>query len=73
MTEFSIICDMSYENLHKILTEKRKDISLSTLIKLCENSGIEICDVLDLNLKPKNCEIRIKLNEGKCDMFYKFV
>lgn len=63
ISQMSIICDISYENLHKILTGKRKDISVSTLLKICENSGISILDILEVATeKEKKIEISLKID-----------
>lgn len=57
--EFSIMCDISYENLCKIIYGKSNDIKLSTLLKICSNSGINLKKVLSLQ---DNIESIISIN-----------
>lgn len=59
-TKFASICDISYENLCKIIYGKSKDIKVSTLLKICSNSDINF-----ENLFPEmkhNFEISININ-----------
>ncbi len=54
---FADICGISVSEIYYIINRKISDIRLSTLIKICNNSGILIIDVFDcefiLNF-PKN-------------------
>lgn len=61
LKRFAIICEISYENLLDILYGKRSDIRLSTLLKICDNAGIDILNVLDIEIPEK---IRISVKSG---------
>lgn len=71
-TQFSVICGVSYENLYRILSKKSNDISASTLLKICNNSGIKIEDVFGIdNFNEKKIEIIAKY-DGKIIKNFRF-
>lgn len=59
LIQFSVICEISYDSLCKIIYGKRKDIHISTLLKICDNAGIDILNVLDVKM-PETIQISVK-------------
>lgn len=55
--EFSLMCDISYENLCKIISGKNHDIKLSTLLKICSEAGISYEKILLLQDIPESINI----------------
>ena len=47
---FADVCGISVSEIYYILSRKNSDMRLSTLIKICNNSGIFITDVLDCSI-----------------------
>lgn len=67
LTEFSVYCGISYENLHQILNSKKKDMQLSTLISICENANISYAEIFEItNSEIFEHEIlKMILSDGK--------
>lgn len=55
--KFSEICNISYENLCKIISGKNTDIKLSTLLKICTKSEISLEKVLSFQNVPEYVNI----------------
>lgn len=45
---FADICGLSKNEVGNITTRKKKNIYVSTLLKICENSGIKISDIFEI-------------------------
>jgi len=60
MMEFAVRCNMSYENLRKILNGQRKDISVSLLLGILE-SGIDFNNVFKKKNVRKKEHVVIKI------------
>lgn len=43
--EFANICELSESEIGRILGHRKKDICVSTLLKICENTSITILDL----------------------------
>lgn len=62
---FADICGISKNEVGNITTRKKKDIYVSTLLKICENSDIKFSDVFEVNCSE---ELKIEnfiLTDGK--------
>lgn len=46
---FSVKCEISYNEMRKICNRKAKDIKLSTICRICENSSISLTDIFAKN------------------------
>lgn len=51
---FADICDISRNELNAIVNKKKKDIKLSTIKKICENSSITYADIFDAHSEMDN-------------------
>ena len=69
LTQYSIICDISCENLQKIISKKSKDIKLSTLLKICKNSNIELEKIFDYSNEPDEVYVIIKDKKYICKKY----
>ena len=64
LKKFSQLCGISYGNLRKIISGKNNDISASTILKICKNSGIKINDIFQENT-PKTINAVVTYNNIK--------
>lgn len=70
--QMSVKCEISYENLRAILNGERKDISVSTLLKICANTGMAINNLLDVEAETiKAIEVVVKCGENSYLFFQK--
>lgn len=72
LTEMSIKCDVSARRLSDIVRGEAKDISFSTFINICENSGISYAEIFEIDSFSifENMLRRFILTDGKYK--YKF-
>lgn len=65
-TYFSDVCGISKNGLNNILRRKTKDINVSTILKICENSELTLEKIFDIQEKPlKEIMSEFILTNGK--------
>ncbi len=66
---FADLCGISRNEMGKIVNRKKTDIKLSTILKICENSDIDIKDIFQVkNENLENMEILVRI-DGKMYRF----
>ena len=66
---FSVRCEVSYNEMRKICNGRAKDIKLSTICKICNNSHIQIADIfiankdVDVVIRYKNDRFRVRIKK----------
>ena len=43
--QFSELCGVGRNIVEDIINQKKKDVKLSTIVNICKNSDIQICDI----------------------------
>lgn len=62
---FADICGISKNEVGNITTRKKKDIYVSTLLKICENSDIKFSDVFEIECSKEFSIENYILTNGK--------
>jgi len=66
---FSVKCEISYNEMRKICNRKAKDVKISTIHKICENSDITMVDIfvpnkdIDVVIRYKNDRFRVRIKK----------
>lgn len=66
---FSVRCEVSYNEMRKICNGRAKDIKLSTICKICNNSHIQIADIfivnkdIDVIVRYKDDRFRVRIKK----------
>lgn len=67
---FADLCGISRNEMSNIVNRKIKDIKLSTILKICENSDIKLKDIFGISdFKLSDVEVVLK-HDGKILNFY---
>lgn len=61
---FSVRCGVSYEEMRLIVNGRLKDVRLSTIFQICENSEIQIIDIFYENEVESIVSGMVLLNRG---------
>lgn len=61
--QFADICKISRNEISAIVSRKKKDIKLSTFVKICENLDISYSDIFDSGEMPSSIIISIEGQE----------
>lgn len=61
---FAKICGISYGNLRKIIYGANSDVNMSTILKICKNSGIKINNIFQEDM-PKVIDTVVTYNDIK--------
>lgn len=62
---FADICDISKKEMGNITNRKKKDIYVSTILKICENSEIRISDIFEIECQNAADIEKFWLTDGK--------
>ena len=57
---FAELCGLSRNEISDIINLKKRDIRLSTIVSICENSDIRIEDIFSTNLTVDEIESKLK-------------
>ena len=70
---FSSKCEISYEEMRRIVNGEKIDPRLSTVEKICKNSEIDIFDVLDSPCELDNASMLVVFHGRRFSMTWKQV
>lgn len=70
---FSTKCEISYDEMRRIVNGSLVEPKISTIEKICENSTITLSDVLCVDTELDNQTMIVQCNSGKYNLTWKKV